>query len=247
MALPVLRGCYRLPSTLSFTRLLLNESRVLNRSGRMRLSPSSPAASVARAVRPYSSEQGGTKEKIEGTDFYNIIFWFRSKINCVLITVFFDQEFSVKKFSEGAKQAFWRVSNLLSQSQFESLEGLVAKDMIGELEEKCNSLSTECKKALSVDPDQIIYMMARDVSLFFDKDGRTFVCILMRFWYLTTAQVPDECVQVTFTNSTVNGGGEGKPETKRLLSAFYEFQREFTRGVPPDWTITRIDYVHFFD
>ncbi|XP_040003462.1 m-AAA protease-interacting protein 1, mitochondrial isoform X1 [Xiphias gladius] len=247
MALPVLRGCYRFPSTFSLTRLFLNEGVILNRSGKTRLPPSS-AAGAAAAVRPYSTDGGGEKQnqKVVVVGIPNPFIWFRTRIYYFLIRAYFDKEFSIEEFTEGAKQAFSRVSRLLSQCQFEALEGLVAKDLIGKLEEKCNLLPLSYKKALSADPDEIMYTTPGDVGIYYDDNGRKFVSILMRFWYLTSAHLPDDTMEGSRIFQ-VAIGGEGEAETKRLLTANYEFQREFTKGVPPDWTITRIEHSKLLD
>ncbi|XP_074550214.1 m-AAA protease-interacting protein 1, mitochondrial [Halichoeres trimaculatus] len=247
MALPMLRGCYRFSASSSFTRLFFNEGTILNRSGKTRI-PSSPVAGVKAAIRPYSSNQRGQKpvQKVVVVGITNPFIWFRTRIYYFLIRAYFDSEFSIEEFTEGAKQAFSHVSGLLSKCQFESLEGLVAKDLIGKLEEKCNLLPSSYKKALSAEPDEIMYTTPADVGIYYDDDGRKFVSILMRFWYLTNARLPEDTTegarifQVAF-------GGEGETETKRLLTANYEFQREFTNGVTPDWTITRIEHSKLLD
>lgn len=105
--------------------------------------------------------------------------------------------------------------------------------------------------------------------------GRKFVSILMRFWYLTSARLPEDTMEGTRVFQ-VAVGGEGEAKTKRLLTANYEweyfslfygvsylcasfnicsyllffsirFQREFTQGVAPDWTITRIEHSKLLD
>ncbi|KAK9538087.1 hypothetical protein VZT92_005644 [Zoarces viviparus] len=247
MALPMLRGCHRFPSTLSFTRLCVNESIILTRSGKRRLPSPSPAAVVA-AVRPYSSDRGGQNQnqKVVVVGIPNPFIWFRTRIYYFLIRTYFDKEFSIEEFTEGAKQAFSHVSRLLSQCQYEALEGLVAKDLIAKLEEKCNALPSSHKKALSADADEIMYTTPGDVGIHYDDNGRKFVSILMRFWYLTSAHIPNDTMEGTRVFQ-VDIGGEGEAETKRLLTANYEFQREFTKGVPPDWTITRIEHSKLLD
>ncbi|XP_044073058.1 m-AAA protease-interacting protein 1, mitochondrial isoform X1 [Siniperca chuatsi] len=241
MALPMLRGCFRLPSTFSFTRLYINESIILNRFGKTRLPPST-------VVRPYSSDRGGQKQKqkVVVVGIPNPFIWFRTRIYYFLIRAYFDKEFNIEEFTEGAKQAFSHVSRLLSQCQFEALEGLVAKDLIGKLEEKCNLLPSSYKKALSADPDEIMYTTPGDVGIYYDDNGRKFVSILMRFWYLTSTRLPNDNLEGTRVFQ-VSIGGEGEAESKRLLTANYEFQREFTKGVPPDWTITRIEHSKLLD
>ncbi|GAA6219693.1 uncharacterized protein C2orf47 homolog, mitochondrial [Lates japonicus] len=247
MALPMIRGCYRFPLTVSFSRLVLNERIILNRSVKTRLSPSS-AAGVAVAVRPYSSDREGKKQtqKVVMVGIPNPFIWFRTRIYYFLIRAYFDKEFSIEEFTEGAKQAFSHVSRLLSQCQFDALDGLVEKDLIGKLEEKCNLLPLSHKKALSADPEEIMYTVPGDVGIYYDDNGRKFVSILMRFWYLTSARLPDETMEGTRIFQ-VAIGGEEEAETKRLLTAIYEFQREFTKGVPPEWIITRIEHSKLLD
>ncbi|XP_029386347.1 m-AAA protease-interacting protein 1, mitochondrial [Echeneis naucrates] len=250
MALPMLRGCSRFPSAFSHSRLLLKERVILNHPGRStRLPPSSLAAvGAGPAARAYSSERGKEKQnlKVVMVDIPNPFLWFRSKIYYFLIRAYFDKDFNIQDFTEGAKQAFTHVSSLLSQCQFEALEGLVAKDLIGKLEEKCKVLPLNYKKALSADPDEIVYTTPGDVGIYYDDNGRKFVSILMRYWYLTSAHLPDDPMEGTHIFQMTTGG-EGEAETKRLLTANYEFQREFTKGVAPDWTITRIEHSKLLD
>ncbi|XP_069554852.1 m-AAA protease-interacting protein 1, mitochondrial [Brachyistius frenatus] len=250
MALPLLRGCQRFPSIFSFTRLVLKKSIVLNRFGPTRLprcSPAAVSAAAAATVRPYSSDRGDQNQKVVVVGIPNPFIWFRTRIYYFLIRTYFDKEFSIEEFTEGAKQAFCHVSRLLSRCQFEALDGLVAKDLIGKLEEKCNLLPSDYKTALSADPDEIMYTTPGDVGIFYDDNGRKFVSILMRFWYLTSAQLPDDSMEGARIFKVAIGDGEGETETKRLLTAIYEFQREFTKGVPPDWTITRIEHSKLLD
>lgn len=51
--------------------------------------------------------------------------------------------------------------------------------------------------------------------------GRKFVSILMRFWYLTSARLPEDGLEGTRVFQ-VAIGGEEETETKRLLTANYE-------------------------
>ncbi|MED6261369.1 m-AAA protease-interacting protein 1, mitochondrial [Ataeniobius toweri] len=236
--------CYsRLPSAFTLTRFVLNKNLVrnhrccLDREGNH------------MAGRFYSSgrDREQPKQKVVVVGIPNPFIWFRTRIYYFLIRTYFDKEFSIEEFTEGAKQAFSHVSRLLSQCQFDALEGLVAKDLIGKLEEKCTSLPSNYKKALSADPDEIMYTTPGDVGIFYDDNGRKFVSILMRFWYLTNARLPDDSMEGTRIFKVALEDGEGETETKRLLTAIYEFQREFTKGVPPDWTITRIEHSKLLD
>ncbi|KAM3862167.1 m-AAA protease-interacting protein 1, mitochondrial [Diretmus argenteus] len=250
MALPMFRGCCcsRRSPAFNITRLFNPEHVVLSRPGDTRISRPPVSVGFVAAVRPYSSDQGGRKpnQKIVVVGIPNPFIWFRTRIYYFLIRAYFDKEFNIEEFTLGAKQAFCHVSRLLSQCQFEALEGLVAKDLIEKLEDKCNLLPSSHKRALSADPEEIMCTTPGDVGIYYDDNGRKFVSILMRFWYLTSASLPDDTLEGARIFQ-VAIGGEGEAETKRLLTANYEFQREFTKGVAPDWTITKIEHSKLLD
>ncbi|RXM27809.1 hypothetical protein EOD39_2861 [Acipenser ruthenus] len=100
---------------------------------------------------------------------------------------------------------------------------------------------------LAADMSDIMYTTPGDVGIYYNKNGWKFVSILMRFWYLTSARLPEETPEGTKVFQVAFGEEEGGEETKRLLTANYEFQREFTKGVLPDWTITRIEHSKLLD
>lgn len=103
MALPILRCFHRIPLTMSLTRLILNERIILNRSCKARLA--SPSALVT-AARPYSSDRDGLKQnqKVVIVGIPNPFIWLRTRIYYFLIKTYFDKEFSIEEFTEGAKQ-----------------------------------------------------------------------------------------------------------------------------------------------
>ncbi|XP_016318915.1 uncharacterized protein C2orf47 homolog, mitochondrial-like [Sinocyclocheilus anshuiensis] len=243
MALPLLRCCSCNRPVSILIRYFTSKSFSANRSRRL-----APVASVVCDARQYSSERGRHKQnqKVVVIGVPNPFIWFRTRIYLFLIRAYFDKEFGIEEFTEGAKQAFSHVSRLLSQCKFEALEGLVAKDLIGKLEEKCAQLPLSHQRALSAESDAIMYTTTGDVGIYYDDSGRKYVSILMRFWYLS-ARLPDESMEGAKIFQ-VDIGGEGeRPETKRLLTANYEFQREFTQGVTPDWIITRIEHSKLLD
>lgn len=105
MALPMLRGCLRVQSTFGLSRLLLNGLSLLRRSGTSRLPLSSPAA-VAGTARRFSSERDGNKpnQKVVVVGIPNPFRWFRTRIYYFLIRAYFDKDFNIEEFTEGAKQ-----------------------------------------------------------------------------------------------------------------------------------------------
>ncbi|XP_077175502.1 m-AAA protease-interacting protein 1, mitochondrial-like [Paroedura picta] len=200
------------------------------------------------AARPYSSDGTGgrrrqqqQKRSVVVVGVPNPLMWLRTRLYFFLIRAYFDQEFSPSEFTQGAKQAFALVSKLISECKYELLEELISKELLQVLKEKLSLLSEDHRSALAADMDEIMYTTAGDIGIYYDDSGRKFVSILMRFWYLTSTDLPDESPDGTKVFRVVFGD-ETTKETKRLLTANYEFRREFTQGVKPDWLITRIEH-----
>lgn len=104
MALFMLRSCCRFTSTSSVIRLVLNQRIVVNRAVKLRSSP----LGVAAAVRPYSSDRESQEksQKVLVVGIPNLFIWFRTRIYYFLIRTYFDTEFSIEEFTEGAKQVW---------------------------------------------------------------------------------------------------------------------------------------------
>ncbi|XP_053134815.1 m-AAA protease-interacting protein 1, mitochondrial [Hemicordylus capensis] len=208
--------------------------------------PPPPPSSCSSSARWYSSsrdpEPGGRRRKsVVVVGVPNPLLWLRTRLYFFLIRAYFDQDFSLREFTQGAQQAFALVSRLISECKYDLLEELVSKEMLQGLREKLSLLSENHRNALAADMDEIMYTTAGDVGIYYDDSGRKFVSILMRFWYLTSTSLPDEAPDGTKVFQVVFGD-EMTKETKRLLTANYEFRREFTQGVKPDWIITRIEH-----
>ncbi|XP_029461894.1 m-AAA protease-interacting protein 1, mitochondrial [Rhinatrema bivittatum] len=242
-------GCYRPSVAVSCYRLLAGppssgSSWSLGaRPQAGQQSAAAPTQSRPQSARFYGSEGGGQRpsRKMVVVGIPNPFIWCRTRIYYFLIRAYFDREFSIEEFTEGAKQAFALVSKLLSECKFDALEELVAHEVLQGIKEKCTLLPDNFKNALAADIEEIMYTTAGDVGIYYDENGRKFVSILMRFWYLTSAHLPDESPDGTKVFQVVFGDENAK-ETKRLLTANYEFRREFTQGVKPNWIITRIEH-----
>ncbi|XP_042192505.1 m-AAA protease-interacting protein 1, mitochondrial isoform X2 [Callorhinchus milii] len=179
-----------------------------------------PALTPRSRGRAYSTErsphQRGPK-KVVVVGIPNPFIWARTKMYFFLIRSYFDHEFNFDEFADGAKQA------------------------LEELEGKCSALPIERRKALAADMEEIMYSTPGDVGIYYDNQGRKFVHILMRYWYLSNVDLPSETPEGTKMFQVVFGD-ENSKDSKCLLTANYEFRREFTQGVEPNWTITRIQH-----
>ncbi|XP_078260421.1 m-AAA protease-interacting protein 1, mitochondrial-like [Rhinoraja longicauda] len=205
--------------------------------------PPSPALPLGPGyARRYSSErEPRPNKKVVVVGIPNPFTWARTRMYFFLIRTYFDQDFTFDEFAAGAKQAFVHVSNMLSQCNFVELKDLVSKEALEELEEKCSAMPANRRQAIAADLEEIMYSTPGDVGIYYDNQGRKFVSIIMRYWYLTNVDLPDETPEGTKIFQVVFGD-ESNKDSKCLLTANYEFRREFTPGVEPDWTITRIQH-----
>lgn len=105
MAVPVLRGCLRIQSTFGLSRLLLNELSFMRQPRANRVPFPSPAA-LAATAREFSSEKDKNKphQKVVLVGITNPFVWFRTRIYYFLIRAYFDKDFNIEEFTEGAKQ-----------------------------------------------------------------------------------------------------------------------------------------------
>ncbi|MEE6490010.1 hypothetical protein FKM82_015762 [Ascaphus truei] len=212
MALPMGSRLWR--SALRFSPIYLLRPQCQHR-GLLRLSPTgSPFL-----ARKYSADPGPRRVVVVGVP--NPLIWCRSRVYFFLIRAYFDRDFSIEEFTEGAKQAFTLVSKLLSQCNFDALENLVTSEALQNIKEKCSLLSDNHRNALAAISDDIMYTTTGDVGIYYDDNGRKFVSILMRFWYLTCADIPEESLEGTKVIQ-VAMGDENVKNTKRLLTANYE-------------------------
>ncbi|XP_068263890.1 m-AAA protease-interacting protein 1, mitochondrial [Nyctibius grandis] len=203
------------------------------------LRPPPPAARFASSAGQ-GPEAGGPQRRVVVVRITSPFAWLRTRFYYLLIRLYFDQEFSIEEFTRGG-QAFSVVSKLLSQRKLDLLDELVSAEVLQVLKEKISLLPDNHRDALAADIDAIMYTTEGDVRIYYDDDGRKFVSILMRFWYLNGANLPDEVPGETKVFQIVFGD-ENTKEKRHLLTANYEFQREFTEGAKPDWTITRIEH-----
>lgn len=90
---------------MSMTRLILKERIILNRWCKTRLTS---ASALVTAVRPYSSDRDGRNQKVVFVGIPNPLIWLRTRIYYFLIKTYFDKEFTIEEFTEGAKQVSFK-------------------------------------------------------------------------------------------------------------------------------------------
>ncbi|XP_072317386.1 m-AAA protease-interacting protein 1, mitochondrial [Eucyclogobius newberryi] len=170
------------------------------------------------------------------------ITWLRCRLIIILINLYFEVDLASEEFLSGAKQALVQVSHLMSTGRFHRLKGLVSDEMREYVETRTMTLSRTQQLKLLVNTDDIIFLLPEDVSVVFDQYGRKYCSIVMRFWFLTTLEGPEDPEATRIFK--VAPSQDGCQQTK-VATAVYEFRRELTQGASPDWTVTTVWHWHW--
>lgn len=104
MALPLLRwSCRRPPAGLSAYQKFYKLTEIQNKSF---VKVHASSACVVSGVRYCSSDREGRREtrKVVVVGIPNPFIWFRTKFCFFLIRAYFDKDFSIEEFTDGAKQ-----------------------------------------------------------------------------------------------------------------------------------------------
>lgn len=168
--------------------------------------------------------------------------WIRCRVIIYLVDLYFQSNINSEEFDKGVKQALVYISSMMSSGSYHRLVGIVSQEVIEYVEERCSSLTKAQRKKLAVEMDDIVFVLPEDVSVVFDTHGRKFCFITMRFWILTTHEVPEDPEGTKIFRVTSNE--DGSPQ-KKIVTAVYEFHRELTRGAPPDWTVKTVWHWHW--
>lgn len=170
------------------------------------------------------------------------ITWIRCRVLMYLIRLLFELDLNSEEFHMGVKQALVHVSNLMSSNKYHRLVGIVSNEMIEYVEKKCRSLTDAQRQQLAVNMDDIVFVLPEDVSVVFDQYGRKFCFVVLRFWFLSPHDGPDDPEATKIFK--VASSEDGNPQ-KKIATAVYEFHRELTRGASPDWTVATVWHWHW--
>lgn len=196
--------------------------------------------------RSYSSDSDNEKNKNKSTALMKfepilkpeiiltIKNWILTKL---IIQPYLDNDFTLKDFTSGSKQALGIVSTLLSQGDFKSLEGLVANEAIQEIKNNFSALNIKERQDLFVRVTDILFAFPYQIGIFFDDINQK------RFAEITVVY---HCM-----NDFEEMKNQGKVLTEHARDDIkicnYRFIREYTKGVQSDWIINRIGHFKLRD
>ncbi|XP_067001257.1 m-AAA protease-interacting protein 1, mitochondrial isoform X2 [Anabrus simplex] len=198
-------------------------------------------------VRNYSDGNGSEKRGIPKLMDFPEILWpsiIKTIRNWILanliITPYFDPEFSLPDFIFGAKQALEYVSGCLSRGDYDSLKGLVAEEALEEVKRNISTFSIQQRQMLDITKDDIYFSFPYQIGVMFnddDKNQQRFVEITMVYHTLRGLKQLRE----QGTSSPVNMGTMAEYRDK-IIICNYRFVREFTKGVESHWTVNVLNY-----
>ncbi|XP_058449854.1 m-AAA protease-interacting protein 1, mitochondrial [Malaya genurostris] len=158
-----------------------------------------------------------------------------------IIRPYFDREFNLPDFIQGAKQALQVVSAALSGGELKNLEGLVDRQTLQDLKDSVGKMSVAQRYDLMVDKKDIYFSFPYQVGVMFDEEDeqsqKRFVEITMVFHVLKGLKGMVERGEAIPLNIGV------MPEFRDKISICnYRFIKEFTKGVDSDWTVNIVNH-----
>lgn len=158
-----------------------------------------------------------------------------------IIRPYFDREFSLPDFVQGAKQALQVVSASLAGGEIKSLHGLVDRTALNDLKYSIEKMSVAQRYDLMVLKEDIYFSFPYQVGVMFDEEDeesqKRFVEITMVFHVLKGLKDMVERGESIPLNIGV------MPEYRDKISICnYRFIKEFTKGVDSDWTVNVVSH-----
>uniref|UniRef100_A0A1Q3FFT0 Putative juvenile hormone esterase-binding protein n=1 Tax=Culex tarsalis TaxID=7177 RepID=A0A1Q3FFT0_CULTA len=158
-----------------------------------------------------------------------------------IIRPYFDREFSLPDFVQGAKQALQVVSASLAGGELKNLDGLVERQTLNNLKTAIGKMSVAQRYDLLVAKDDIYFSFPYQVGVMFDEEDeasqKRFVEITMVFHVLKGLKGMVERGEPIPLNIGV------MPEFRdKICICNYRFIKEFTKGVDSDWTVNIVNH-----
>jgi len=171
--------------------------------------------------------------------------WFISR---TLITPYFDNEFSIKEFSQGAKYAASTVSSNLAEGNFEDMKNYLTQDCLATLEKNLSLFDNEQRSALAIDIKDVYFSFVYQIGILMED-------------HPTEENKSIRHVEITWVGhhfpdyQSVIETCDGNPmEVKKYMDQHggpqilnYRFIRDYTKGVEDSWTINALNHYMLLD
>ncbi|CAF0811905.1 unnamed protein product [Adineta steineri] len=162
----------------------------------------------------------------------------------MIISGYFDQTFAIKSFSEGARQAITVVSHLISNGQFDDLSGFVTREVINEVKQNYEKLSSEQKQKIAIDESEIVFTYPYLIGIIMDdQTNNRLVEITMIFHILKDRDAYRQEMLNATGNVASNWTSAVKKMRDNIIVCNYKFLRDMSKNAKDDsWTISGLNH-----
>ncbi|UJR28017.1 hypothetical protein I4U23_009277 [Adineta vaga] len=174
----------------------------------------------------------------------NLFFTIKNFFSRMLINGYFDQTFAIKSFSEGARQALTVVSQLIGNGQFEDLEGFATREVINEVKQNYQKLSSEQKLKIGVDESEIVFTYPYLIGIIMDdKTNSRLVEITMIFHILKDRDSYRDEMMNAPGGAAANWASAVKKMRDNIIVCNYKFLRDMSKNSNDDsWIISGVNH-----
>ncbi|CAF3406497.1 unnamed protein product [Rotaria sp. Silwood1] len=174
----------------------------------------------------------------------NIFLIIKNFFSRLIINGHFDSTFAIKPFCDGARQALTVVSQLIGNGQFDDLPGFVTREVINEVKQNYEHLSSQQKQQIPVEEGEIIFSCPYLIGLIMDEQANTrMVEITMIFHVLKNPELYREEMFEGSGSAFSNWLSTVKKMRDNIIVCNYKFLRDMSKNASDDsWIITGLNH-----
>jgi hypothetical protein len=169
-------------------------------------------------------------------------------LGATLIRPYFDKEFSIKDFSQGAKFAAVKISQSLSSGDIDELNGLCTPECIDEVTKNLSLFSLKQRRELDLQEDDMFFSFLYQMGILMDDEpnaagdyGRQVECTWVAHAFRNYNDILEEMNGNPMKIKEVMDA-EGGPTVMN-----FRFIRDFTKNVEDSWTVNALNYYKIMD
>ncbi|KAK4029917.1 hypothetical protein OUZ56_022876 [Daphnia magna] len=161
----------------------------------------------------------------------------------LIIKPYFDNDFSLKEFVRGTKQALLVIANALAVGDLDGLKELLDKEAFSEIKENIRRFDSKQLAELAVpNPEDVYLTFPYQVGIIMNDNAKG---VQERFVEITVCfHILRGLSELIKTGDFQPGPSSFQTHRDKIVICNYRFIREFTKGVEGQWTV---NLVHHFN
>jgi len=160
-----------------------------------------------------------------------------------LIRPYFDKEFRLKEFSQGAKFAAVQISQSLSCGDLDELEGLCTPECINTVSKNLSLFTMKQRSELNLEKDDMYFSFPYQIGIMMDDEpdsngnyGRQVECTWVAHAFKNYVEILEDF------NGNPMKVKEHMDEVGGPTILNFRFIRDFTKNVEDSWTVNAMNY-----